>query len=85
MFENLAAIAVIEKLNTNIFQPLIYLMMGVAVLYFLWGVLQFIQNSTSDTERTKGINHMLWGVFGFFIMISVYGIMWLVCNTVQCL
>jgi uncharacterized membrane protein len=75
-----------EKLLGNILtyivNPFITLMVGVAVLYFLWGVFQFIRNAESTDERKKGGMNMLWGAIGLFIMISAYGILNLILGTI---
>jgi len=71
----------LSSIATNILDPLIGLMAVIALLYFLWGVLQFIRNAESSEERKKGGQHILWGVIGLFIMISAYGIINLILGT----
>jgi uncharacterized membrane protein YidH (DUF202 family) len=75
-----------ESLITNILNeivnPLISLMIGVAVIYFLWGVFEFIRNAESSDERKKGGMHMLWGAIGLFIMVTAYGIMNLILGSI---
>lgn len=72
----------ITKANQKILNPLIALLFGFAVIYFLWGTFEFIKNYDSPEERGKGAQHMLWGIIGMFIMISVFGIMNLIANTI---
>lgn len=67
----------------NIVNPVVTLMVGVAVLYFLWGVFQFIRNAESSEERKKGGMNMLWGSIGLFIMVSAYGIVRLIVGTLK--
>lgn len=75
---------VLENLKSQILNPLIGFLFVLATLYFMWGVLQFIQNADSDSGRKQGRDSILWGLFGMFIMVAVFGIMWTICNTVQC-
>ena len=75
---------IIENLKSQILNPLIGFLFVLATLYFVWGVFQFIQNADSDTGRQPGRDSILWGLFGMFIMVAVFGIMWTICNTVQC-
>ncbi|MCE9628567.1 MAG: hypothetical protein K8Q91_01050 [Candidatus Vogelbacteria bacterium] len=75
---------IIENLKSQILNPLIGFLFVLATLYFVWGVFQFIQNADSDTGRQQGRDSILWGLFGMFIMVAVFGIMWTICNTVQC-
>lgn len=71
----------ILKLNKLIVNPFITLLFVVATLMFLWGVFQFIRGADNPGEREKGIQHILWGVFGLFIMVAVFGIIRLLMNT----
>ncbi len=67
----------------EILNPVIQLMIGIAVVYFLWGVFQFIRNADNPGERKKGGMNMFWGAIGLFIMISAYGILNLILGTVR--
>lgn len=69
------------KINELILNPLIALMFAIAVLYFLWGMLEFIQGAADPKARETGRSHMIWGIIGLFIMISVYGILNIIINT----
>jgi len=64
----------IGNLATAIINPLITLMFALAVVYFLWGVFQYIKNADSDEGRQKGGRSILYGLLGIVIMIGVYGI-----------
>ncbi|MBU6430810.1 MAG: hypothetical protein KGJ58_00800 [Patescibacteria group bacterium] len=69
--------------NIEIFilNPIIYLLFGLALIIFLYGVFEFIKNSESEEERKKGGEHMLWGIIGMAIMFSAYGIINFILNT----
>ena len=71
-----------SKILTNIAQPLISLLIALAVAYFVWGVLVFIQNADNPEKRKDGYNHMFWGIIGIFIMVSVTGIINLIKSTI---
>lgn len=71
----------LSRIYRLILNPLILLLFAVATVIFLWGLMEFLSNSESEEVRTKGRQHMLWGVIGMFIMISVFGIMNLLINT----
>lgn len=72
---------VLNKVITVIVNPLITLMFAVALVYFLFGVFQFVQNADSEDAREQGKQHILWGIIGMFIMVAVFGIMRIVLNT----
>ncbi|MFA7252282.1 MAG: hypothetical protein WC027_00255 [Candidatus Paceibacterota bacterium] len=65
----------------NIGNPLVTLMLGVAVVYFLYGVFVFVRNAESPEKRKEGGMHILFGALGLFIMISAYGIINLILGT----
>ncbi|MBI5400925.1 MAG: hypothetical protein HZB12_02330 [Candidatus Yonathbacteria bacterium] len=77
-----AAPSVIDKIKSDIVQPIIYLLIAVAVGYFLFGLMEFVRNQDNDEAQTDGKRHMLWGIIGLAIMFSVYGILSLINNTV---
>jgi len=55
--------------------PIIALMFAVAMIFFIYGVVEFIGAADKEEARTKGKQHMVWGIIGIFIMVSVWGIM----------
>lgn len=71
----------LNKILENIVNPVISLLIGLAVIYFLWGVFEFIRNADSSEERKKGGLNMLWGAIGLFIMVTAYGIINLILGT----
>ncbi len=78
---NGTAEGLIEKINDAIISPAILLLFGLALLYFLYGVMIFVANADDPEKRKTGANHMLWGVIGMFIMFGVKGIILLVINS----
>jgi len=74
---------IIGALVSNIVQPLIKLMFIVALVVFIWGVVEMIMDASSEEARNKGTKHMMWGLIGLFIMFGVYGILNLLINTLQ--
>ncbi len=90
-----AAIIVPSGTNTNItfsklyqnvldqiVKPVIYLLFALAVVYFVWGVMVFIQNADVPDKRKEGYQHMIWGVIGIFIMVSAIGIINIILATI---
>lgn len=70
------------KINDQIVNPAILLLFVLALLYFIWGVIQYVIKADSDEERTQGKQHMVWGIVGMFIMVAVYGIIAIIKNTI---
>lgn len=66
-----------------ILNPLIFLIAGLGLLIFLYGVFEFIKSADNPEERKKGQEHMLWGIIGLAIMFSAYGIIYFILNTMS--
>ena len=69
--------------NTEIINPLIKLLFALAVIYFLYGVFEFLANQENEEKKTAGKSHMVWGVVGIAIMLGVWGILSVVLNTLN--
>jgi len=65
----------LAKVNKEIVNPLILLLFALAVVYFLYGVFEFIANQANEEKKTSGKSHMLWGVVGITIMMGVWAIL----------
>jgi len=76
-----AAIEIINKINDQIINPLIVLLFGFALVIFLWGGFKFIYGADSADGREKGTQHMIWGIVGMVIMLSVFGILRIAAGT----
>lgn len=76
-FQNLDA-----ALNSiaNLIGKLIPLVIGAAVLVFLWGILKFVIASDAE-DRTAARNFMVFGVIALFVMVSVWGLVNFFRNT----
>ena len=73
---------VLNRIIQYIVNPLIYLLIAVAVIYFLWGVLKFVRNADNPELRPEGARHILWGVIGIAIMLTVFTFVSVIRNTV---
>jgi hypothetical protein len=60
----------------EIVQILIPIVVGVALLTFLWGLANFIFKVGNSGEKAieEGRNRMVWGLITLFVMLSVWGI-----------
>lgn len=66
---------IVQKINDAVLQPIVSLLMAAAVGYFLYGVMKFVQNQDNEEAQAEGKSHMVWGVVGLAIMVSVFGIL----------
>lgn len=73
---------IIQKVNDAILTPIIVFLFALATGYFLFGLMKFIMNQDNDEAQSEGKQHMLWGVIGIAIMVSVWGILNLINESV---
>jgi len=73
---------VIGKINQAIVNPLIRVLFAVALLVFLWGILQMLTGRDDAEKLVTGRRHMFWGIIGLAIMVSVFGIIQVIINFV---
>ena len=73
--------AVINPIMTYVVSPLIMLMFAVAIIMFVWGVVEMLMKGDDSTARDKGRNHMIAGIIGIFIMVSAWGIIQFISDT----
>jgi uncharacterized membrane protein len=57
---------------------LVPLIFTIALLVFLFGIAKAYILTSSETERAKGHQLILWGIIGFAVMLSIWGLVNLV-------
>ncbi len=63
---------------------LVPVLFAVAFIVFIWGVFQtFILGATSEDAKEKGKSLMLYGLIGFFVMVSVWGLVAILTGSVE--
>ena len=69
----------IINIINGIFVPVLF---AIAFLTFLWGVYNyFILGATEEESRSKGKQFVLWGLIGFVVILSVWGLVNIVQST----
>lgn len=77
-----AALKIIKNINSIVLNPIIILLFGIALMYFVYGVLEYLFKSKSDPAAIQaGAKHIGWGLFGMFIMVSVFGFLKVIINS----
>lgn len=69
------------RIFVKIVNALMPFIVGLAVLFFMWGVFQFVRASGNEDEVTEGRNRMIYGIIGIFVMVSVWGLVNVLSNT----
>jgi hypothetical protein len=71
---------IINTIN-NVLVPVIF---AVAFIVFLWGAFKtFILGANDAGVKESGKNLMLWGLIGFFVMVSVWGLVNILTGTIS--
>ena len=71
---------IIDVVETQLINPIKYLLIVCAVLLFLYGVIEMIMGASNETARTKGKTHMIWGLVGLVIIFAVDSIVAVITN-----
>jgi succinate dehydrogenase/fumarate reductase cytochrome b subunit len=71
----------VANVDNTIINPLILLLFALAVVYFLYGILEFLMNQENEEKKTAGKSHMLWGIIGIVIMLGVWSILGMILST----
>ena len=70
------------QLVMSLIGGLIPIVIGLAVLAFLWGVLQYVVAKDEDKQKeARGV--MLYGIIALFVMVSVWGLVNILGDTLQ--
>jgi hypothetical protein len=71
---------IINTIN-GVLVPVIF---AIAFIVFLWGAFKtFIIGANDPGVKESGKNLMLWGLIGFFVMVSVWGLVNILTGTVS--
>ncbi len=65
---------IVEVMNS-----LVWLLSGIAILIFFWGLVRYISNSSGPKGQQEGRQLIVWGLISLFIIFSLGGILKLMC------
>lgn len=71
-----------QTIIAGILRPLIPLLVGLAVVMFVYGVLIFMFSEGGE-KKEEGKQYMLWGIIGIFVMVSVWGLVSILVGVFQ--
>jgi zinc transporter ZupT len=58
--------------------PLIF---ALATASFVWGVVQYVINTTDETKKAKGKQFMIWGIVALTVMMCIWGLVGILGGT----
>ena len=56
------------------------LIISLAVVYFIWQVFRYAI-AGNEEDKAKAKTHMIWGIVGIFVMVSVWGLVGILTST----
>ena len=72
---------IIGRFWTYLISPAILVVFTLGFFLFVWGLVEFLWKLNAGGDNKEGKQHMVWGIVGMLIMVSVYGILALLDNT----
>ena len=78
-----SAAGILDTINVanRILSAVVPLLITVALIVFIWGLIQYLLKVGDEEQRRQGVQLMLWGVIAIFVMSSVWGLVALLQNT----
>lgn len=70
----------LEFIRTLI-NAVIPILIGIAVLWFIWGVISFVAAGDSEESRKAARNRIIWGIVFIFVVVSVWGLVNILIET----
>ncbi len=64
-------------------ETLTALLIGVAVVVFFWGIVNYVMAGADEEKRASGRNLMVYGIIGLFVMVAVWGLVNFLGNTLN--
>jgi len=54
---------------------------GLALVFFIYGVMQYVLNEADEGKREKGKQFMVWGIIALTVMLSVWALVGILGGT----
>ncbi len=67
---------------TDLINPLIGLLTGVAVLLFIWGIVKYILYASDEKKKLSAKDTMVYGIIALFVLFSFWGIVQFLKNSI---
>ena len=75
---NFSVLLDLETQGGQIIAKVIPIVFALAIIYFFWGIVQFIRGAGDPKKAAEGKSIMIYGIIAIAVMVSVYGLVtWL--------
>ena len=65
----------------SIVNLLLPIVIGLGVIVFLWGVVQYMTSGADEEKKGDARNLMIYGIIGLFVMVSIWGLVAVLART----
>lgn len=72
---------IITWMSCTLIKFVVPLLFSLAVVLFIWGIIQYFLNAENEEKRKKGKSFMLWGIIALFVMVSMWGLVGILTDT----
>jgi hypothetical protein len=73
--------ALVQKFTTYVIDPIMLVLFACGFFLFMYGLVEFMFKKSRGQDSPEGKNHMIYGIVGMFIMVSVGGIIGFLAGT----
>ena len=75
---NFSVLLDLETQGGQIIAKVIPIVFALAIIYFFWGIVQYIRGAGDPAKASEGKSIMIYGVIAIAVMVSLYGLVtWL--------
>ena len=64
----------LTSITTDIFGPLITLIIALGLIVFLWGVLKYVTAGADESKAKEGRDLIIYGIIALTVMVSVWAL-----------
>jgi len=82
----LAPITNVNQLATRAFSIgdlVTYGLVALAVIFIVWNVVMYVIKPPSSDDKKKAGGNILWGILGLFIIVSIWGLVNILTNSLS--
>lgn len=73
--------ALVQKFTTYVIDPIMLVLFACGFFLFMYGMVEFMFKLSKGADSKEGKEHMLYGVIGMLVMVSVGGIIGFLAGT----
>ncbi len=75
--------SLLERIQTYVVDPIIAVIFTLGLLLFFVGIVEYLWEIKDGKTDGDGRQHLIYGLVGMLVMVSVYGIINMIINTFQ--